>query len=304
MSADRLEEVELFVADLQRQEASPLTRRNYASDLDSFARWFRASLAEELSAKAITPTDIREYRSYLLNIKRRKAATVNRHLAAIRKFCQWARGTGRIRELPTEGVKGVASSPTAPRWLPKRDVDRLLREAERESSLYKGKRNLALLVFLRHTGLRVSELAGLRLRDVQHSERKGQILVRSGKGAKQRSVPLNVDARRALEAYLQVRPSTTDDHVFIGQRGVGIKSQAIENVVKKYAARAGLSDVTPHTLRHSMAKHLLEAGEDLVTVGRLLGHERIETTARYTTPSEQDLERAVSRLERDADLAS
>jgi site-specific recombinase XerD len=252
--------------------------------------------------KEVTPTDIREYRSYLLNVKARKAATVNRHLAAIRKFCQWAHGTGRIRELPTEGVKGVASSPTAPRWLPKRDVDRLLREAEREPSLYKGKRNLALLLFLRHTGLRVSELAGLRLRDVESSERKGQVLVRSGKGSKQRTVPLNVDVRRALEAYLKVRPSTKDDHVFIGQRDVGLKSQAIENVVKKYADRAGLSDVTPHTLRHSMAKHLLEAGEDLVTVGRLLGHERIETTARYTTPSARDLERAVSRLERDAGL--
>jgi integrase/recombinase XerC len=300
MSRDVPEEIELFLADLQRQEASPLTLRNYLSDLESFGGWFRSSLGQELSVKEITPTDIREYRSYLLNVKARKAATVNRHLAAIRKFCQWAHGTGRIRELPTEGVKGVAASPTAPRWLPKRDVDRLLREAEREPSLYKGKRNLALLLFLRHTGLRVSELASLRLRDVESSERKGQVLVRSGKGSKQRAVPLNVDARRALEAYLKVRPTTKDDHVFIGQRDVGLKPQAIENVVKKYAARAGLSDVTPHTLRHSMAKHLLEAGEDLVTVGRLLGHERIETTARYTTPSERDLERAVSRLERDA----
>src|SRR3954453_10245206 len=257
MSTDIPEEVELFLTDLQRQEASPLTRRNYASDLDSFARWFRTSLGEELAAKAITPTDIREYRSFLLNVQGRKAATVNRRLAAIRKFCQWAHGTGRIRELPTEGVKGVASSPTAPRWLPKRDVDRLLRETEREPSLYKGRRNLALLLFLRHTGLRVSELAGLRLRDVESSERKGQVLVRSGKGSKQRTVPLNVDVRRALEAYLKVRPPTTDDHVFIGQGGVGLKPQAIENVVKKYAARAGLTDVTPHTLRHSMAKHLL-----------------------------------------------
>jgi site-specific recombinase XerD len=303
MSHDVPEEIELFLADLQRQEASPLTLRNYLSDLESFAGWFRTTLGQGLSVKEITPTDIREYRSYLLNVKARKAATVNRHLAAIRKFCQWAHGTGRIRELPTEGVKGVAASSTAPRWLPKRDVDRLLREAEREPSSYKGKRNLALLLFLRHTGLRVSELASLRLRDVDSSERKGQVLVRSGKGSKQRTVPLNVDARRALDAYLTVRPSTIDDHVFMGQRGEGLKPQAIENVVKKYADRAGLANVTPHTLRHSMAKHLLEAGEDLVTVGRLLGHERIETTARYTTPSERDLERAVSKLERDGDMA-
>jgi site-specific recombinase XerD len=250
-------------ADLQRQEASPLTLRNYLSDLVSFAQWFRTTLGQELSANEITPTHIREYRSYLLSIKARKAATVNRHLAAIRKFWQWAHGSGRIQ----------------------------------------GKRILAVLLFLRHTGLRVSELAGLRLRDVESSARKGQVMVRSGKGSKQRTVPLNVDARRALDAYLTVRPTTTDDHVFIGQRGVGLKPQAIENIVKKYAARAGLADVTPNTLRHSMAEHLLDAGEDLVTVGRLLGHERIETTARYTTPSARDLERAVSRLERDVDLA-
>src|SRR5688572_21792436 len=102
MSNDIPDKVLLFLADLERQEASPLTLRNYQSDLASFAGWFRTSLGEELSAKAITPTDIREYRSFLLNVQGRKAATVNRHLAAIRRFCHWAHGIGLIGELPTD----------------------------------------------------------------------------------------------------------------------------------------------------------------------------------------------------------
>ena len=92
----------------------------------------------------------------------------------------------------------------------------------------------------------------------------------------------------------------SSDHVFIGQRGEPLQTDAVQLVVRKYAQRAGLQGVTPHILRHSFGKHLLDAGADLVTVSRLLGHERLETTAIYTQPTAQDLEAAVRRLERDA----
>jgi integrase/recombinase XerD len=91
----------------------------------------------------------------------------------------------------------------------------------------------------------------------------------------------------------------SDDHLFIGQRGEGLKEFAVENIVTRYARLAGLDDVSPHTLRHSFGKHSLDAGVDLVTVSKLMGHTRLETTARYTQPSPQDLEKAVARLETD-----
>jgi site-specific recombinase XerD len=159
------------------------------------------------------------------------------------------------------------------------------------------KRDIAILMLLRHTGLRVGELCALRLADIDISERKGTVTVRSGKGNKYRVVPLNADVRRALGQYVAVRPRVPDDHFFLSQKGGGVQSQAVQRIVEKHARQAGLEDVTPHTLRHSFAKNLLDEGVDLVTVSALLGHERLETTAIYTQPSPRDMERAVQKLE-------
>jgi site-specific recombinase XerD len=288
--ADQL--VGRFLQDLERQETSPKTRASYRLDLLHFATWFARTLGEAFRAEAVTPTDVRDYRSYLINVEKRQPATVNRRLAALRRFFQWAKAMGLSKELPTDNVKGVAASPRAPHWLEKRDVDRLIRSVERHGNT----RDLAIVLTLRHTGIRVSELCSLLLGDVQTSERKGTLTVRSGKGSKFRALPLNSDARKAITAYRDVRPKVSDDHLFIGQRGQGISSRAVELLVTKYGRLAGLEDVTPHTLRHSFGKHALDAGADLVSVSALLGHQRLETTAIYTTPSQRDLEKAVDRL--------
>ena len=297
IAQDIPQDITAFIAELQRQEVAPKTIASYRSDLYGFARWFTDSIGEAFTAAGVTPTDVRDYRGHLRTVQRRPAATVNRRLAALRRFFGWAKATNRIRELPTEGVKGVPSVPLTPKSLPKRDLDRLLRAAEQDGN----KRNLAILLTLRHTGVRVGELCNLRLRDIAISERKGSLVVRSGKGDKDRTVPLNNDVRQALSAYLTVRPTATTDFLFIGQRGQPLQSDAVQLIVRKYAQRAGLTEVTPHILRHSFAKQVLDAGADLATVSRLLGHERLETTAIYTQPTAHDLETAVRRLERDAD---
>jgi site-specific recombinase XerD len=293
-SADQV--VGRFLQDLERQETSPKTRASYRLDLLHFAGWFLQTVGESFRPETVAPTDIREYRGYLINVEHRQPATVNRRLAALRRFFQWAKATGLAKELPTENVKGVAASPRAPRWLEKRDVDRLIRTVERHGK----KRDLAIVLTLRHTGIRVSELCSLVLGDVDISERKGSLTIRSGKGGKFRVLPLNVDARRAIATYLEVRPTSSTDHLFIGQRGQGVGSRAVELLVSKYARLAGLEDVTPHTLRHSFGKHALDAGADLVSVAALLGHQRLETTAIYTTPSQRDLEKVVEKLEQEA----
>ena len=296
MSKTDYPDIAAFVAELGRQGMAAKTVTTYTSDLLSFARWFTDSTGEPFTARSVTPTDVLDYKAHLRTVQRRQAATVNRRLAALRKFFLWAQGTGRITEVPTATVKGVPSSPRIPKSLAKREVDRLLREAEKAGN----KRNLAILLLLRHTGLRVGELCNLRLSDISISERKGSVLVRSGKGDKDRIVPLNHDVRESLDAYLAVRPTVNDDHLFIGQRGEPLQTDAVQLVVRKFARRAGLAGVTPHVLRHTFAKHVLDAGEDLATVSRLLGHERLETTAIYTEPTARDLEEAVRRLERDA----
>jgi len=142
----------------------------------------------------------------------------------------------------------------------------------------------------------VGELTALALDDLALSDRAGQLTVRSGKGGKYREVPLNAEARRALRDYLQARPMVEASLLFMGQRGA-LTSSAVRKIVEKYGRKAGVETVTPHVLRHSCARALLDAGVDLVAVAALLGHEDLKTTVIYTKPSARDLERAVEKIE-------
>src|SRR3954469_580248 len=220
---DTVQQIERFADELRRQEKSRNTIESYRSDLVLFARWSEATNGEAFEADRITPTDLREYRNYLLTVEHRSPATINRRLASLRTFFHWARAEGLCRELPTDQVKGIQSSPRAPKSLLKKDVDRLIREVEQSGN----KRDLAVLQVLRHTGIRVGELVALRLSDVTLGERKGQLVVRSGKGSKYRVVPLNADARKALSDWLAVRPKTTSECLFLGRRSERLSPRAV-----------------------------------------------------------------------------
>ena len=291
-----------FLDELARQGLAERTQACYASDLAHFTRWFAVSNGEDLSAERVTPTDVRGYKAHQQTVQNLKPATINRRLATLRKFFLWAKAQGLIAGLPTDDVSGVPTVPTAPRSLSRQDLNKLTRAAEQDAlrpgASWYARRNLAIIQVLRYTGVRVGELSALHLLDLEMSERKDALTVRSGKGGKFREVPLGVEARRPLQDYLDHRPDIPDDHVFVGQRGVGLSPEAVADVVKKYADRAGLENVTPHVLRHSFGRGLVDAGVDLVSVATLLGHERLETTALYTRPSGgEDLRRAVEKLE-------
>src|SRR5690348_12783550 len=181
------DQIDQFLDELERQQLARYTIENYASDLRVFARFFHGSTGEEFQAARVTPTDIRDFKAHLTTVEQRSPATVNRRIYALRKFFHWAIAAGLAKEDPTAVVKGIQSTPLAPRSLPKKDVARLLREAERDEN----KRNLAILQVLRHTGIRIGELAALRLTDIELAERKGALTIRSGKGSRHRVVPLN-----------------------------------------------------------------------------------------------------------------
>src|SRR6266498_5308426 len=117
MSQSTTDPVTDFLADLAREEVSPQTRKAYRIDLALFQTWFESSLDEPLTPHAVTRTDIRDYRSHLMNVEKRQPATVNRRLAALRKFFLWARARGLVTDAPTDQIKGVESSPRAPKWL-------------------------------------------------------------------------------------------------------------------------------------------------------------------------------------------
>jgi integrase/recombinase XerD len=282
-----------FAGHLAGEGKSAHTLRAYTRDLRLFAEWFQITNGKPLTPEAITPIDVRQYRAHLLTVQGRKPATVNRKLASLSAFCAWARGEGLIAANPVEGVQQVGEVRPAPKWLDKNGQYALLRAVQERGRA----RDVALVTLMLHTGLRVSEVAALRASDVKISARKGTLTVRGGKGGKYRTVPLNTDARKALEVYLEERSGIKDgDCLFLGQRGEALGAPGIYHLIGRYAYDARLEEVTPHTLRHTFGKNLVDAGVSLDRVAQLLGHESVDTTRIYTTPSEQDLQRDVEKV--------
>jgi integrase/recombinase XerC len=292
------EDVAAFLRELERRGSSPHTIRNYRHDLVVFARWFETSNGEAFSAVGVTPTDVRRFKSYQQTVQKLAPATINRRLATLQSFGDWAVATDKLVANPAGGVKRLETPQLAPKSLSTVELNRLTRAAEKEAQQgsWLAIRNLAIVQLLRYTGLRVGEFCALTGDDIHMSERKGHVVVRSGKGEKHRQVPLNAPARRALRAYLEARPVTNTDRILVGRRGP-LSPHGVGTVVSKLARLAGVDEVTPHVLRHSFGRGLLDSGADVVTVAALLGHAKLETTMIYTQPAEQDLADAVGRLE-------
>jgi len=305
---DTLTEFENY---LQAQDHSPLTTRGYLADINHFAIWFRQTNGEPLTPQVVTPTDVREYRQYLLTNERRKASTVNRRLAAISAYIDWAKQAGLIDHDPTVGVKNVPQVPGGPKYLDRRQQYALGRTIEKDLQLSKmrypkrwisRRRDASLVLFLLHTGLRLQESLDLLLGDIEITDRKGQIIVRQGKGRKQSSVPLNADARKALQEWLAVRPQSSDAHLWVAienSQADGLSSRSVQRVIRRLGQDAGIMDLTPHVLRHTFGKNLIDKGAGLEKVAALLGHSSLNTTRVYVTPNQHDLEQAVDMLAQD-----
>ncbi len=277
-----------------------LTVRNYLSDLRMFGAWFEQRNAQGVSLALITPIDVREYRDALLS-KRLSPATINRRLIALQVLSQWARQVGLIEFDPTEDVRSVPRQKMAPRWLDRTEQNALLRRAQREmnnaptaAKQLQAQRDLAILLLLLNTGLRVNELCSLTADDVAISERKGVLTVRLGKGLKWRDVPLNAPAFAALKSWREVRRQANHSFIFTGARQEPLHPRGIQHRISELGRLAGLEGVTPHTLRHTFAKNLIDAGVTIDKVALLLGHSSLNTTRIYTMPSALDLEQAVA----------
>jgi len=296
---------------LREQDKSEVTIQGYTRVLRSFSRWFAGINGDEFCSEGITPSDVREYRKHLMVVRKHKANTVNHHLAAIQAFARYAIANGEIESNPADGIKRVTITRGAPRWMDRKEQHRLQRALEKEwisaqtkNQRFLAIRNQAILGLFLNTGLRVGELCALNLDDIQLSARKGVLLVRQGKGSKQRQIPLNGAARKVLEAWFPARQEKMTElgipadsqSIFIGQRGQSLTVRGVQKVFTLYKLEARIENLTPHITRHTFAKNLIEAGVSLEKVADLLGHESLETTRGYTLPSQLDLEKAVGSL--------
>ena len=273
-----------FATFLSEAERSPVTIKNYLCDLNSFVKWFEQKTSEKLSPDKITPTDLQDYKHYLTEVLLLKPQTVNRKLSSLRSFLNWVCTSELLPDHLTPRVpQPIRAEKVEPQWLDRSSQHALLRKVEQG----KNKRDITIIKLLLNTGLRVGELCDLMWSDIKITTRKAHLTVRSGKGGKRREIPLNKDARTALQNLGYRHHKGETNPIFLGQRGP-MTPRGVESMFRKYVAHTELDEVTPHKLRHTFCKNLIEAGVSLEKVAMLAGHENLETTRRYCSPSDHD----------------
>ena len=268
------------------------TQKAYGSDLAQFAAWL------ETSGKRLVQAESSDIEAYLAAQYRRRASarSMARRLSSLRKFTVFLLREGLIAEDPAANVAGPHLGRPLPKTLTERDVEALLEAPDAAHPL--GCRDRAMLELLYATGLRVSELVGLRLDQVNF--RQGVLRV-VGKGSKDRLVPMGEEAEDWLNRYVTtVRPAILRGRpsadLFVTERGSAMTRQAFWYLIKRYATRAGIDKpLSPHTLRHAFATHLLNHGADLRVVQLLLGHSDLSSTQIYTHVAQQRLKELHAR---------
>lgn len=281
--------INAFISYQKAADKSDLTLKNYQSDLVIFARWFEEINGEPLRLHKITPTDLRQYKQHL-DRAGFKPQTINRRLCCLKYFLEWGWATKKIsHRLPIP--KPIKQMRSAPKWLDKTEQNALLRHMER----YAKSRDVAIVKILMNTGLRVQELCHLIWKDIILTARKGHVVVNRGKGNKYREIPLNKDARNAFLNLGHLQQAGSEGFIFLGQRGV-LSARGIQLMLKHQLKGTTLADLTPHQLRHTFCKNLVNAGVGLEKVAVLAGHESLDTTRLYCQPSLSDLSDAVEKI--------
>jgi len=292
---------------LKTNDRSPMTIIGYTNDIALFLKWYTQNYRHDFEPSDLSSGVVREYKQFMQQSDARPR-TINRRLASLSSFCLWAQRMGYLQDgpNPTSGIRPVKEVQSSPRWLNPRDRARFIRavddEVNRAMTRFPRSRQLiirdaVMVKIMLYTGLRVSELVNLRLTDINLEENRGYLVVRAGKGSKRRELPLNAEARQAINIYLQMRPDLPVEQVFIGQKGEGIEKRTAQRAVSRFASHARLSDITCHVLRHTFAKSLVDRGVSLEKVAMLLGHENLNTTQIYVTPGRSDLQAAVELLD-------
>ncbi len=260
--------------------------RSYERDLDAYLYFLKVDNPGEAAAVDIA--------AFLSSLSERgiSPASAARSLAAIRGFHKYLITDGLAQHDPTTNLETPRGWKRLPKTLSTADVEALLKQPDNSSRI--SLRDKAMLELLYATGLRVSELIGLRVQDVNLE--RGFLLV-MGKGSKERVVPMGDAAIRAVEEYLadarqRLLQGKESGLLFISQQRKGMTRQTFWERIKFYAAKAGIpQNVSPHTLRHSFATHLLDNGADLRSVQAMLGHSDVSTTQIYTHVSRERLKR-------------
>jgi len=256
------------------------TRKAYADDLRQFLGWL-----DQKGVSSLNQVSRKQILDHLMAMKARGMSTnsISRHLVSIKVFFRFLQQEGLLDRNVTDTMDSPKLWKILPDTLSENEVDRLLRAPDMRKPL--GVRDRAMLEILYASGLRVSELSTLKLSDLHIEDGYLRVI---GKGRKERVIPVAQDSANILECYIdEVRPMLCEDpliqQVFVSIRGTALCRQRLWQILKKHTRDAGImKNVTPHTLRHSFASHLLQNGAPLRVIQEMLGHADIGTTQIYT----------------------
>src|SRR6266699_1328956 len=282
------------------EDLSIVTIRNYPSDLRQFVAWCELtwqSGREETTSftpEAVSTPTLIDYRMYLQLRLHLKPNSVNRSLISLKRYFAWLVATGQLSYDPARVVKLVGEEVTPPRHLDDQEEQALVAAVTKEGSA----RDRAIIVLMLHTGLRAKEVCTLTRTHVRLGNRSGTLVV-CGKRNKYREIPLNATARAALEAYdpLLSRPQPHDaPPLFLSEkRHARLTERGLGYLVKKYAERAKLRDVSPHDLRHRFG-YRMAASVPLHRLAQFMGHDSLDTTMLYVQGTKDDLQQAVETI--------
>ena len=261
------------------KKSSGNTEVSYKRDLEKLKDYLIGTAGID-SWEAVTETNLN---SYILHMEDEKYASssISRSIASMRAFFQYLEKKGEVKENPADNLKPPKIEKKPPQILGVEEVEKLLLQPDKDTA--KGMRDSAMLELLYATGMRVSELIGLRMNDINLSMCYLTCIDRKT----ERIIPFGNTAKKALTRYLEkARPQLVKDapvdYVFTNCSGSQISRQGFWKVLKGYAAEAGIkADITPHTLRHSFATHMIQNGADLKSLQEMLGHSDISTTQMY-----------------------
>lgn len=262
----------------------------YESDLAKLKAWTDKN---GLSVESLTRQDLREW---LIDLGRTKLLdnSKRRLVSALRGFYKFLMIDGHIKDNPAENLDLPQKGLYLPKFLNQAEIDLLL--AAPDVTTETGLRDRALLELMYACGLRVSEAADVKMQDI---DIESGILTTTGKGSKTRRVPVGSSAVEWLKSYFAARRKKENievQNLFVTSEGRPLNRQVIYELVKNYGAKAGLKDISPHTLRHSFATHLVQNRADIRSVQQMLGHADISTTQIYTHMTDTHLRRSYERF--------
>lgn len=275
-----------FETHLQSKDRSENTISCYIRDAVAFIAWYRGKT--EYGLDKLIELDGVEYKK-MLQRSDQSVTTINRKLASINVFCRWLHNMGYIKEeISIEAIRNKDIRQY--KGIEDKELWKLRNEIHRTGN----RMHICIIEILLGTGIRVSELVYIRLKDIHLSERKGSITI-MGKGNAQRTLPINKDVRKALIRYLEIRPQTESEYLFIGQRGA-LERNAINLILRKYGSRVQV-EVSPHKLRHSLGYNLVKKRVPITTIQQIFGHDHVSTTNIYTLTTEKDMKEALENLD-------